>query len=250
MLTGMTVTALFLLDGAAFCILLAGYDPGAFGMLALMLLIHNLIAAVLMRVLVRFFPIGEGLFAVSEVFVVPGSRDQDRWQARAFLGFLSCNYFDRAVPIFMKAQWYWFFGAKVAWSARIAGRILDCTQVEVGRGSTVGEEALVMAHYVVHGRLCVGRVRIKDDAVVGSRAVILPGVTMEEGATVGASSLVTAGKLVPAGEVWAGVPAKKIRSSHHSRQMSSLDESLKREIVEADGVAACVGATEGELASL
>lgn len=241
---------LFLLDGIAFSIMVAGQDLGLFGIMVFMLLVHNLIAAFLMRMLVHFFPIGEGLFAVSKGFVVPGSRDQDRWQARAFLGFLSSNYFDRVVPIFLKAQWYRLFGAKVAWSARIAGRILDCTQVELGRRSVVGEEALVIAHYVVRDRLYLGTVRIKDDAIVGSRAVILPGVTMEEGAIVGASSLVTAGKLIPAGEVWAGVPAKKIRASQHSRQtVSSLDEALKRGPIEADGVAACAGTMAGESGS-
>lgn len=41
---------------------------------------------------------------------------------------------------------------------------------------------------------------------------VLPGCSVGEGSVVGAGSVVT--KDIPAGEVWAGVPARKIRSIH------------------------------------
>ena len=44
---------------------------------------------------------------------------------------------------------------------------------------------------------------------IGSGSIILPGVTVGEGAIVGAGSVVT--KSVPDYEVWAGVPAKRIK---------------------------------------
>lgn len=50
---------------------------------------------------------------------------------------------------------------------------------------------------------------IEEDAYIGSRAIILKGVTIGRGAYIGAGAVVT--KSVPAGEVWAGVPARKIR---------------------------------------
>lgn len=49
---------------------------------------------------------------------------------------------------------------------------------------------------------------VKKGASIGANATILPGVTIHEGAKVGAGSVVT--KDVPAGETWAGNPAKKI----------------------------------------
>lgn len=49
---------------------------------------------------------------------------------------------------------------------------------------------------------------IGEYVVIFSRAVILPGVTIGEGAVIGAGAVVT--KDVPAWEVWAGNPAKKI----------------------------------------
>jgi galactoside O-acetyltransferase len=49
---------------------------------------------------------------------------------------------------------------------------------------------------------------IEPYAFIGVNAVVMPGVTIGEGAVIGAGAVVT--KDVPAWEIWAGVPAKKI----------------------------------------
>jgi len=49
---------------------------------------------------------------------------------------------------------------------------------------------------------------IGDDVWLGAGSVITPGTTIETGAVIGANSVVT--HHVPAYEIWAGVPAKKI----------------------------------------
>ncbi|CAM2829894.1 glycosyltransferase [Rariglobus hedericola] len=53
-------------------------------------------------------------------------------------------------------------------------------------------------------------VTIGDDVWIGCHVVILPGVTIGRGAVIGAGSVVT--RDVPSDEVWAGVPAKKLKS--------------------------------------
>lgn len=50
---------------------------------------------------------------------------------------------------------------------------------------------------------------INDDVFIGARCFILKGVTIGEKSIVGAGSVVT--KSIPAGEIWAGNPAKFIR---------------------------------------
>lgn len=52
-------------------------------------------------------------------------------------------------------------------------------------------------------------VHIKKGAFVGGHCTILKGVTIGENAVVGACSLVV--KNIPANELWAGVPATKVR---------------------------------------
>jgi acetyltransferase-like isoleucine patch superfamily enzyme len=54
-----------------------------------------------------------------------------------------------------------------------------------------------------------GAIHVHPKAWIGSRATILGGVTIGEGAVVGAGSVVT--KSVPAHEFWAGNPARFIR---------------------------------------
>jgi len=55
-----------------------------------------------------------------------------------------------------------------------------------------------------------GKIRIKQDAWIGTGAVILPGIEIGEGAIVGANSLVT--KDVPDYTIVGGIPAKKIET--------------------------------------
>jgi galactoside O-acetyltransferase len=51
-------------------------------------------------------------------------------------------------------------------------------------------------------------VRLEKDALVGTGAVLLPGVTLGEGAIVGANAFVPARTQIPPWTIWAGVPAK------------------------------------------
>ncbi len=66
-----------------------------------------------------------------------------------------------------------------------------------------GKQYLDVPHLYQPIKLC-------DNCSIGTRAIILPGVTIGEGACVGAGALVT--KDVPAWTVVAGIPAKIIRS--------------------------------------
>lgn len=70
----------------------------------------------------------------------------------------------------------------------------------IGNGVTVGH--MVMLHDC----------RLENQSFVGMNAVILDGAVIEEGAMVAAGALVTPGKRVPTGELWAGQPAKFMRS--------------------------------------
>jgi len=76
--------------------------------------------------------------------------------------------------------------------------------VHVGHNSVIGENVLLTAHAVIGGH-CV----IEDDAFVGLNAVIKPRVHVGAGATIGMGAVVL--EDVPAGEVWAGNPARRIR---------------------------------------
>ncbi len=55
-----------------------------------------------------------------------------------------------------------------------------------------------------------GQVILKKNSKIGSNSVIFPNVTIGENSIIGANSLVN--QNIPANEVWAGSPAKKIKN--------------------------------------
>ncbi|MDX1711403.1 MAG: gamma carbonic anhydrase family protein [Rhodovibrionaceae bacterium] len=76
----------------------------------------------------------------------------------------------------------------------------------IGDNITVGHMALLHA--------CT----LEDDCFIGMRATVMDEVVVETGAMVAAGALVTPGKRVPGGELWAGSPAKRFRDVTQAQQ--------------------------------
>lgn len=88
--------------------------------------------------------------------------------------------------------------------------------------ATVGEGSLINTYAVVHhdasvGAYCeigpsahiLGGASVGDQCMIGSGAKILPRIKVNDGAIIGAGAIVN--QNIPAGEIWAGVPARKIK---------------------------------------
>lgn len=103
-------------------------------------------------------------------------------------------------------------GMKIGKNAFIAmGAALDIFYpelVEIGENTIIGYGCVISAHELLQRQLRFGRVKIGANVLVGTRSVVLPGVEIGDGATVGAMSLVNSD--VPAKSFYAGVPARKI----------------------------------------
>jgi carbonic anhydrase/acetyltransferase-like protein (isoleucine patch superfamily) len=86
--------------------------------------------------------------------------------------------------------------------------IQDLTMIhcaELGQGTYLGDDVTVGHSAVLHA--C----SVEDNAFIGIQACVMDDCIVESGAMVAAGALVTPGKIVPANEVWAGSPAKKLR---------------------------------------
>lgn len=74
-----------------------------------------------------------------------------------------------------------------------------------GFPALIGEEVLIGHLAMVHG--CT----LHDRAFVGLGAIVMDGCVIESDAMLAAGAMLTQGKRIPAGQLWAGRPAKYVR---------------------------------------
>ena len=97
-------------------------------------------------------------------------------------------------------------------------RASEAASIEIGARCLVAQLCTIVASgHDIRGRNAValrpsvakgGGVRIRDDVWLGAGCVVVTGVEIGDGAVIGAGSVVTHD--VPAYEIWAGSPARKI----------------------------------------
>jgi len=73
-------------------------------------------------------------------------------------------------------------------------------------GTFIGDEVLVGHMVMLHG--CT----LQDRAFVGLGAIVMDGCVIESEAMLAAGAMLTPGKHIPAGELWAGRPAQRVRT--------------------------------------
>jgi acetyltransferase-like isoleucine patch superfamily enzyme len=106
---------------------------------------------------------------------------------------------------------------RLAESASIAAyaEIDTSADVTIGERVVLSEAVMLLTHdHIRDGKrgLVFSPLAIEADAFVGARAIVLESChVIGEGAVVGAGAVVT--RDVPAGETWAGNPARRIRSA-------------------------------------
>lgn len=108
---------------------------------------------------------------------------------------------------------YQLMGMKIGKNVQLnTTNISDPSLIELEDKVTIGGSATIIAHYAQGGFLVIDRVKIRKNATIGLRAIILGDVEIGEGAKVMPNSVVLPKTRIPAGEVWGGVPARKIES--------------------------------------
>ena len=92
--------------------------------------------------------------------------------------------------------------------------IYDPELVTLGDESMVGHDALFLPHAINVIRdedvLVLGRISVGQRAIIGAKTTVMANVEIGDDAMVTAMSLVSMNTKIPAGEIWGGIPAKKI----------------------------------------
>lgn len=89
--------------------------------------------------------------------------------------------------------------------------------ISIGKGCLFGQNVTILANTyelipnfpISPERMYSKDVNIGDYVWVGANVVILPGVTIGSNVVIGSTAVVT--KDIPQGEIWGGVPARKIK---------------------------------------
>ena len=91
-----------------------------------------------------------------------------------------------------------------------SSHISDPCLITMGEKVTIGGSATIVGHYGQGGYLVLAPVMIGDRATIGLRATIMGGVAIGREAKVLPHSVVMPKTVVPDGEIWGGVPARKM----------------------------------------
>lgn len=100
-----------------------------------------------------------------------------------------------------------------------------CYLIEIGDDVTMSIRVTLMAHDASTKKLTgytrLGRIKIGNHVFLGANATVLPGVTIGDGAVIGAGSVVT--RDVPAGAVAVGVPARVIGTTQELKARAEAE---------------------------
>ncbi|BDG01360.1 DapH/DapD/GlmU-related protein [Anaeromyxobacter oryzae] len=98
-------------------------------------------------------------------------------------------------------------GARVQINTAI---VADQNLISIGDDTVIGGDVTLVCHAAERGKLVTAPVRIGRDVTVGLMAVVFPGCEIGDGAVIAAGAVLSKGAKVAPGEIWAGVPARRV----------------------------------------
>ncbi len=102
-------------------------------------------------------------------------------------------------------------GARIGARVQINTAVMaDQNLITIGDDTVIGGDVTLVAHSAERGKLVTAPVTIGRGVTVGLMAVILPGCTIGDGAVISAGAVLSKHARVGPGEVWAGVPARRV----------------------------------------
>ena len=109
--------------------------------------------------------------------------------------------------------YYKLMGAKIGKRVQINTKgLADVSLIEIGDDSVIGGDAVLIGHLAEHGKLKLKKTKIGKKVTIGLGAVIMPGASIGDGALIAARSVLPKNTEVPANTLFAGMPAKFVKS--------------------------------------
>jgi len=117
------------------------------------------------------------------------------------------------IPVPLQRLIYLALGAQLGTNTYSAGALLDPPLTRIGSNTIIGHDAVVFAHVIEGARLELKAVIIGNTVTIGAKAVVMAGVRIGDNAIVSTGAVVTKDTHIAAGEVWGGVPARRLKAA-------------------------------------
>lgn len=117
------------------------------------------------------------------------------------------------IPVPLQRLIYLALGARLGANTYSAGALLDPPLIHIGSNTIIGHDAVVFAHVIEGARLELKSVHIGNTVTIGAKAVVMAGVRIGDNAIVSTGAVVTKDTRIAAGEIWGGIPARRIKAA-------------------------------------
>jgi len=205
------LTLILVLGIGATALLLGGLPLGDFRGVSLLLagvLLTYLAAFAVYRGFLFLLPLREGE-------VAEHSRHELAANVNILFYLLLFNSLIRThfIPVPIVRLIYLALGARLGANTYSAGALLDPPLTRIGSNTIIGHDAAIFAHVIEGSRLELKAVVIGDTVTIGAKAVVMAGVHIGDNAIVSAGAVVIKDTRIGAGEIWGGIPARKIKAA-------------------------------------
>jgi non-ribosomal peptide synthetase-like protein len=153
------------------------------------------------------------------------------WFAQAVVASVPANYLAGTplLPLF-----YRLLGSRIGRDVYIGTeRLAAFDLISIGDGACVDDDVSLFGQTVEGGELVIGPVTVGRRCFVGTRSILREGAVMEDGARLEDLSLLPSGARVPAGETWAGSPARRVPVSNQGPLPRPARGPLRRAAIAA-----------------
>lgn len=121
------------------------------------------------------------------------------------------TFLEFVTPTPFNVLFYRLMGMKIGRGTTINTTwISDPSLIELGEKVTLGGSVTLVAHYGQAGYLVLSPTKIGNGVTIGLKATVMGGVEICNGAKVLPNSVVMPKTLILPGEIWGGVPARKL----------------------------------------
>jgi acetyltransferase-like isoleucine patch superfamily enzyme len=123
------------------------------------------------------------------------------------------------IPSFVGNTYYSMMGMKIGKGAQLnSPNINDAYMIEIGSKTVIGGGAAINGHLFEKDGIHLSKVIIGSNCVIGSGAFISPGCIIGDRAVIASRAVLPKFTNVPPGEIWGGIPARRIRSRNATEE--------------------------------